>query len=82
MRITETITPERASEILATYEYGNKVDRSKVEKYKQKILSGRWRPDNGFFINIRGGKLVNGKHRLTALMESGLTLQMRIQYDR
>lgn len=79
MRRTEQITPERAKELLDTL---NKTpDRAKVERYKDKMLSGKWKTDNGFFINVRQGKLMNGKHRLTALMESGLTLEMRIQYD-
>ena len=79
MRRTEQITPERAKELLDTL---NKTpDRSKVERYKEKMIAGEWKPDNGFFINVRQGKLMNGKHRLTALMESGLTLEMRIQYD-
>ncbi len=82
MRVTELMTPEMAAELLTTYEYNTDIVRGKVDHFKDKMLSGEWKTDNGFFINIRQGKLINGKHRLTAVVESGLTIEMRVQYDR
>lgn len=80
-RVTEIITPERAKQLLSTYPHVYKVNRFKVERLKVKMLSGKWVIDDGSFMNIRAGKLVNGKHRMTAIMESGITEQMRVQYD-
>jgi hypothetical protein len=80
-RVTEIITPEKALEILATGKRGGAMFKLKVQTYKKKMLAGKWMTDNGSFINIRGGKLINGHHRLEALAQSGLNLEMRIQYD-
>jgi hypothetical protein len=81
IRITETITPEKAWELLKTGKRGGALFKLKVNTFKNKMLSGKWIRDNGAFIYIRQGKLVNGHHRLEAVADSGLTLEMRIQYD-
>ena len=80
-RATELMTPERALELLKTGKRGGAMFKYKVDTYKNKMLSGKWIKDNGTCIYIRQGKLINGHHRLEALVESGLTLEMRIQYD-
>lgn len=80
-RRLEEVTPERAREILATYESGNKPDEKKLERFKNMMIDGTWKTNKSFFINIRGGKLMNGKHRLTAVAETGITQILPIQYE-
>jgi len=80
MRVTELITPERAKEILRTGSPSGAVSKAKVEAFKTKMEAGRWR-EEGEFIYIRNGKLMNGHHRLEAVIRSGMSIKFRIQYD-
>ncbi len=79
MRKAVTVTPEMARGLIEGHK--GRVQRYKVEQYKEKMLSGEWTDDNGFFVLIRDGKLINGLHRMMAVYESGIDVKMRLQYD-
>ena len=78
-RVKEEITPERAAEMLATnYINNRRIRKSVVSRFKADIVDGRWNEDISLvdqpiaFSNT--GFLINGQHRLRAILESGMTV--------
>lgn len=78
-RVNEIITPERAKQLLSTRSRDYNVKR--VNAIKELMSSGKWVIDNGFFIIVRKGVLMNGRHRLRAVVELDKPIEMRVQYD-
>ncbi len=75
----ETITPDAASKILQKNDNNRNIVRNWVEFYKRQMLNHQWREDNGQTIVIsKSGRLIDGQHRLTAIAESGVTLDMLV----
>lgn len=72
----ETITPERAAKILANSASNRDIRSSTVRDYARQMKAGLWQiTHQGIAINHRG-ELVDGRHRLTGIVESGVTVQM------
>ena len=74
----ETITPEMAKEMLAASQgnprYGNStkmIDNRKVEKLARDMRSGNWLETNGTIGFDWNGHLIDGHHRLSAVVKSG-----------
>lgn len=84
MNITvETITPEIASEMLKHLvpDRQRKLSRSVVENYARMMKLGLWKLTHqgiGFDVS---GELIDGQHRLHAIVESGATVQMLVARD-
>ena len=75
----EKITPEVAANYLKfnTNNY-RKMKRSRVLKYAEEMKAGRWLT-NGEAIHFdEDGTLVNGQHRLAAIVYSGVTVEMLV----
>lgn len=81
MRVAERINREKALDMLSRYHRGNIINPTKLEKYKQSILSGRWRNGMGMPIKFRKGELTDGHHRLTAIAETDCSIVFNVQYD-
>lgn len=77
----EMITPAMAAEYLSHANPENRVIKPfKVREYVSDILSGNWdiqSPDNAIAFN-EDGVLVNGHHRLTAIIKAGVPLVMYV----
>ena len=76
------ITPKVAEEMLEknTNNYRN-ISMSKVHMYARKMMMGFWQ-ENGEAIQFdKNGKLLNGQHRLRAIIESNTTQRMLVVYD-
>lgn len=71
----EEITPADAEEILeANTENNRNIKLAQVDKYARDMMAGRWE-DNGETIKIdTNGKLIDGQHRMRAVLESGATM--------
>ena len=69
--VLKEITPDLAREILKFARNNNLTKRSKVEKYKRQMTEGKWRDRTGTPIKVIGGVLLDGRHRLMAISESG-----------
>lgn len=68
------ITPEVAKQLL-TKNIGNRpINKIHVDRLSRAMLAGEWK-FNGDTICINGDRLIDGQHRLTAVVESGITIR-------
>lgn len=76
-----TITPRYAQQLLARNE-GNRAIRSNmVNRYAAMMLAGRWL-ENGDVIRVgKTGRLLDGQHRLLAVVESGIPIRCGLVLD-
>lgn len=74
-----TITPEEALDLLSLNTDNRPVSEAHVKNLAAEMSSGRWR-QNGDTICRSTTKLVDGQHRLYAVIESGVTIQAVIAY--
>lgn len=71
----KTITPEWAKKILDEKNAGNRaMSRLHVDTLAKEISKGRWKV-NGDTICLNGNKLIDGQHRLAAVVQSGISIQ-------
>jgi hypothetical protein len=82
MRIKqENISPNLASEILAKQAKNRTMRATHIKRLAGDMIAGRWE-DNGETIKIDvEGKLIDGQHRLKAIIKSGVTLPLFVARD-
>jgi hypothetical protein len=74
----ETITPEMAQEILKHNTRNRKLSERRVASMCDDMRSGRW-VINGQGISIsETGRLLDGQHRLTAIVRSGIPITISV----
>lgn len=72
----ETITPDVARHLLSKNISNRSLRPMKVDEYTRQMRSGDWQiTHQGIAIN-KHGQLIDGQHRLTAVVRSGVTVQM------
>lgn len=77
----EAVTPERAKQILETSNFDNrKLRPSVVEKYAKIMRAGQWRTTPETLSVAVNGRLLNGQHRLHAIIRSGVTCTFLFVY--
>jgi hypothetical protein len=77
----ENISPERAKEILLKNECNRNIRQRDVEMYSKFMKKGSWRQDLGEPIHLSvNGRVLNGQHRLNAVVLSGMTIKFMIFY--
>lgn len=75
----ETTTPRIAQNILDSGNYKNRRLRpSVVERYSRMMLAGDWHLSPEAIVISNTGRLLNGQHRLSAVVKSGVTVQFLI----
>lgn len=73
------ITPELASVLLSKNNTNRSLRKNTVLAYSQQMLKGEWKENNPDPIILsRNGKLLNGQHRLNAVLKSEKTLSWNI----
>lgn len=76
----KTITPELASEWIDGRADNRRLRRATVETYAGDMKSGSWRlTHQGIAFNERG-QLIDGQHRLAAIVLANVTLEMWVAY--
>lgn len=74
----ETITPKQAEKYLQFNTSNRNLRKSLVSQYARDMISGKWRlTHQGVAFNC-DGTLLDGQHRLKAIVESGVTVQMLV----
>jgi hypothetical protein len=77
MKITiEKIGPEKAKKILEANTCNRNVRQSKVDEYAAAMTLGRWHSTGQGIVFLDDGSLGDGQHRLYAIIQSGVTLDM------
>lgn len=76
----EYITPEQAQVMLKNNPNNRKLVKSRVEKMAAQMERGAWRP-NGSTIVMNGDSLLDGQHRLNAIIRSGMTVPFVVVRD-
>ena len=70
----KTITPDWASEILETKNTRNRpLNARHVERLSKEIRNGNWKV-NGDTICLNGDRLIDGQHRLAAVVATGISI--------
>lgn len=70
----ETITPAMAAEWLRGNTVNRRIVSNHVERLASEMLAGEWRL-TGDCIKLNGERLLDGQHRLQAVVQSGVTIQ-------
>lgn len=71
------VTPKLAEELLGqNVELNRRLNRTLVDRYATDMRNGDWNEDNGETLKLsRDGTLLDGQHRLSAVIESGRTMR-------
>lgn len=75
---TETITPKQAEKYLAFNTCNRSVRKSLVSQYARDMKNGEWKLTHQGIAFDRDGVLLDGQHRLLAIIESGVTVHMLV----
>lgn len=78
--IKTKVNPQKAEAWLATNIANNRrISRGRVKLYASDMIAGRWHGDNGETIKFDvNGRLIDGQHRLLAVVESGRSVDMLV----
>lgn len=72
------VTPEIAAEWIETQEVNRKVSQNVIERYTKAMKEKRW-TNTGEFIKFDwDGRLIDGQHRLWAVIESGIKIHLDV----
>lgn len=78
----ETITPKRAQEWLDRHNQGNRpLNRRHVSMLASDMGRKQWRLTHEPIAFEVGGRLIDGQHRLSAIVQSGLSQKMYVARD-
>ena len=78
-RITkEIVTPQKAKVYLNQNKNSRLINQEKVNRFVEILISGRWNSKLGHLDFSSDGYLINGQHRLTAIVLSGICAEIKI----
>lgn len=76
-----TVTPELAVEWLGVNTKNRNIRPRHVQRLARDMSAGNWKMTGEPVKFSRKGALLDGQHRLTAIVESGVTVQMMVVYN-
>lgn len=77
----ETITPHIAEQLLADQISNRAIRKAKVREWAKDMQSGIWEPIPQPIMIDAEGRLIDGQHRLAAVVQSGCTVTMMVARD-
>ena len=75
---TELVTPEIAAAMLERNDMNRSVSTLQVERYAQAMAAGEWRENGQTITCAEDGMLLDGQHRLQAVIKSGVPIRFLI----
>lgn len=75
-----TITPEDARKYLGNMVHNRPVSQANVKTYCEDILGGKWGLNGQGIIFDLKGRLLDGQHRMLAIIKAGKSIQMLAVY--
>lgn len=77
-----TISPQIAAEWLTLNKYNRPLSNVHVKRLENEIINGRWQEDSSDCISFDvDGFLINGQHRLTAILNCGVTVNAYVIFN-
>lgn len=78
----EVINKERAAHYLTLNRNNRPINTKRVIQYVTEMKSGKWKEGTGEGLKIsKEGFLIDGQHRLTAIVAADVSIQMLVVYD-
>ena len=78
----EVINKERAAHYLTLNRNNRPINNKRVIQYVTEMKAGKWKEGTGEGLKIsKEGFLIDGQHRLTAIVAADVSIQMLIVYD-
>lgn len=74
------VTPELAKEYLSHNTSNRVLNKRYIGKYVAEMEKGLWTLSNDAIIFSENGRLLNGQHRLTAVIQSGVTCEFLVGF--
>ena len=71
----EDITPEMAAQYLQNNFKHREIKQARVDKFTMQMNEGDWQFNGKVIIFSDTGMLMNGQHRLSAVVQSGKTMR-------
>jgi hypothetical protein len=78
---TQRITPDMARVMLGSNKNNRKLRKHRVRQYAEEMLRGQWQVTGEAIKFAKDGSLLDGQHRLHAIVESGVTVEMLVVGD-
>lgn len=75
------ISPEQAAKWLERNDNNRNVNVAKVKKMAKDMREGHWDTTHQGIAIASDGTLVDGQHRLLAIVESGVTVRMNVTFN-
>lgn len=79
--IIETITPKKAKELLEKNTHNRPVSQKRVNHYADIMKQGKWHLTHQGIAISKTGVIVDGQHRLLAVIQSNMPIDFNITYD-
>ena len=76
-----TVTPDTAFEMLEKNTMNRNVDEKRVRQYAKDMKSNRWAMNGSTIVVAEDGTLLDGQHRLWAVIEANVPVQLLIVYN-
>lgn len=76
--VTEIITPEKAKRYLNSSEGNRPISKAVVNTYADTMLNGNWMLNGMCIIFDDGGHLLDGHHRLHAVIKAGIPVRFNV----
>jgi len=77
----QLITPEKAKQLLALNVCNRHLVEGNVEFFTQQLLEGSWKLTHQGIAITKSGHLADGQHRLTAIVKTGVAVEMMVTTD-
>ena len=79
--VIETISPKRAKELLDHNTDNRTIRLSAVSEYAHQMRNGHWLLTHQGIAIAPNGRILDGQHRLMAIVESGCHIKTSVSYD-
>jgi len=70
------ISPDLAKKLIANNSINRPVNRKHADRIAKDMASGRWQLNGEAIVISRSGKVLDGQHRLLAVIKSGVTIRV------
>ena len=75
------VSPEVAQKLLSNNHENRPIEEDRVREYAEKMQHGEWKekmPGASPLIVMKEGELINGQHRLMAVLRYGKSVRMQV----